>query len=148
MRVANLNHRLALLDGEAAIDVETASDGRFGADPQAIYDHWEEFAAWARETRGGAPYDRAELQAPVPRPRQVFALGLNYALHAEEAGLELPPMPLTFTQFPTCIVGPEAEGGVATERVDWEVELVAGVGRGAQRVAPAAGGAARAGVAV
>jgi 2-keto-4-pentenoate hydratase/2-oxohepta-3-ene-1,7-dioic acid hydratase in catechol pathway len=137
MRVANLNHRLALLDGEAAIDVETASDGRFGADPQAIYDHWEEFAAWARETRGGAPYDRAELQAPVPRPRQVFALGLNYALHAEEAGLELPPMPLTFTKFPSCIAGPDAVVAVPSPRTDWEVELVAVIGRRAHHVAAA-----------
>ena len=72
------------------------------------------------------------LGAPVPRPRQVFALGLNYALHAREAGLELPPMPLAFTKFPSCIVGPDATVRVATDQVDWEVELVAVIGRRAE----------------
>jgi 2-keto-4-pentenoate hydratase/2-oxohepta-3-ene-1,7-dioic acid hydratase in catechol pathway len=64
----------------------------------------------------------------------VFALGLNYAMHAKEARLELPPMPLTFTKFPSCITGPDAEVAVATDRVDWEVELVAVIGREAYRV--------------
>src|SRR4051812_42281312 len=147
MLVANLDGRLTLVRDGLALDVERASDGVFGCDPQAIYARWDEFTGWTPPD-AFAPFDATQLGPPVPRPRQVFALGLNYALHAQEAGLALPPMPLTFTKFPSCIVGPGAEGGVATERVDWEVELVAGVGRGAQRVAPAAGGAARAGVAV
>ena len=47
-----------------------------------------------------------ELGAPVPRPRQVFAIGLNYAEHAAEAGYPPDSMPVTFTKFPSCIVGP------------------------------------------
>jgi 2-keto-4-pentenoate hydratase/2-oxohepta-3-ene-1,7-dioic acid hydratase in catechol pathway len=74
------------------------------------------------------------LQAPVPRPRQVFALGLNYKLHADEAGLELPPMPLVFTKFPSCLTGPEATVAVTTPKVDWEVELVVVIGKRAQHV--------------
>src|SRR5215212_8739203 len=110
MYVANLNDRLTLLQDALALDVERASDGRFGSDPQAIYDDWDAFAGWApgADFGGAGPFDAAGLRAPVPRPRQVFALGLNYAMHAREAGLELPPMPLTFTKFPSCIVGPDA----------------------------------------
>src|SRR5690242_21615177 len=134
MRLANLSDRLVVLDGDGAIDVERASCGRFGADPQAVYDRWDEFTAWAQELHGGGPYDPAALGPPVPRPRQVFALGLNYALHARETGLELPPTPLTFTKFPSCLVGPDAVVDVATDRVDWEVELVAVIGRAAHRV--------------
>jgi 2-keto-4-pentenoate hydratase/2-oxohepta-3-ene-1,7-dioic acid hydratase in catechol pathway len=133
MRVANLNGRLALLGDGGAIDVERASGGRFGADPQAVYERWDDFLAWAWDAHGAAPYDAAELGAPVPRPRQVFALGLNYAMHAREAGHELPPMPLTFTKFPSCIAGPYEDVEVATPRVDWEVELVAVIGRRAWR---------------
>jgi 2-keto-4-pentenoate hydratase/2-oxohepta-3-ene-1,7-dioic acid hydratase in catechol pathway len=70
----------------------------------------------------------------VPRPRQVFALGLNYALHAAEAGRDLPPSPLTFTKFPTCLTGPDADVVVATDSVDWEVELVVVIGKRASRV--------------
>ena len=63
-----------------------------------------------------APLDVHALQAPVPRPRQVFAIGLNYAAHAAEAGLERPTFPPTFTKFPTCLTGPDADRRAA-ERV-------------------------------
>ena len=73
----------------------------------------------------------------MPRPRQVFALGLNYALHAREAGLELPPMPLTFTKFPSLHRRPGRDRARSRPTsVDWEVELVAVIGRRAHRVAP------------
>jgi 2-keto-4-pentenoate hydratase/2-oxohepta-3-ene-1,7-dioic acid hydratase in catechol pathway len=135
MHLGNLEGRLCLVGDHRALDVERASGGRFGSDPQAVYDDWDAFAGWA----SGADLDAAEpfdggLGAPAPRPRQVFALGLNYALHAREAGLDLPPMPLVFTKFPSCIVGPDATVRVATEKVDWEVELVAVIGRRAERV--------------
>jgi 2-keto-4-pentenoate hydratase/2-oxohepta-3-ene-1,7-dioic acid hydratase in catechol pathway len=139
MRLANLANRLTLLRDGLALDVETASEGRFASDPQAVYDEWDAFLLWANGAHGGAPFDPSQLGPPVPRPRQVFALGLNYALHAQEAGLDLPPMPLTFTKFPSCIAGPDAEVQVATDRVDWEVELVAVVGRRAHRVDAADG---------
>jgi 2-keto-4-pentenoate hydratase/2-oxohepta-3-ene-1,7-dioic acid hydratase in catechol pathway len=135
MRLANLASRLAIVHDGAAIDVEGASQARFSSDPQAVYEDWEAFRAWAPSAPGPAqPFDPAELGPPVPRPRQVFAVGLNYAMHAKEAGLELPPMPLTFTKFPSCIVGDRAVVEVATERVDWEVELVAVIGRRTHRV--------------
>jgi 2-keto-4-pentenoate hydratase/2-oxohepta-3-ene-1,7-dioic acid hydratase in catechol pathway len=135
MHLGNLEGRLCLVGDHRALDVERASGGRFGSDPQAVYDDWDAFAEWA----SGADLDAAEpfdggLGAPVPRPRQVFALGLNYARHAREAGLDLPPMPLVFTKFPSCIVGPDATVRVATEKVDWEVELVAVIGRRAEGV--------------
>jgi 2-keto-4-pentenoate hydratase/2-oxohepta-3-ene-1,7-dioic acid hydratase in catechol pathway len=139
MRLANLANRLTLLRDGLALDVEKASEGRFASDPQAIYDDWDVLLEWASSAPGGEPFDPAALGPPVPRPRQVFALGLNYAMHAQEAGLELPPMPLTFTKFPSCIVGPGAQVHVATDRVDWEVELVAVVGRRAHRVDAADG---------
>jgi len=148
MRLANLANRLTLLRDGLALDVEEVSEGRFASDPQAVYDEWDALLEWADGAQGGAPFDPAQLGPPVPRPRQVFALGLNYAMHAQEAGLELPPMPLTFTKFPTCIVGPSADVAVATDRVDWEVELVAVVGRHAHRVEAADGWSHVAGVTV
>jgi 2-keto-4-pentenoate hydratase/2-oxohepta-3-ene-1,7-dioic acid hydratase in catechol pathway len=134
MRVGNLHDRLTLFGEAGAIDVERASGGRFGPEPQAAYERWGEFSAWAGAAAGGEPYDVAALGPPVPRPRQVFALGLNYAMHAREAGLDLPPTPLTFTKFPSCLTGPEATVRVPSPKVDWEVELVAVIGE-AGRVA-------------
>jgi 2,4-didehydro-3-deoxy-L-rhamnonate hydrolase len=68
------------------------------------------------------------LDAPVPRPRQVFGIGLNYRDHADEAGMALPSAPMVFTKFPSCIVGPTAEIPLSGTTVDWEVELVVVLG--------------------
>ena len=76
----------------------------------------------------------ADLGAPVPCPRQVFAIGMNYTDHASETGLGLPAVPSTFTKFPTCITGPVAEVALPPGDVDWEVELVVVLGQTARQV--------------
>jgi 2,4-didehydro-3-deoxy-L-rhamnonate hydrolase len=47
MRIANLSGRLVIVSDGNAVDVETASGGRFSADPAAIYPRWAEFRGWA-----------------------------------------------------------------------------------------------------
>jgi 2-keto-4-pentenoate hydratase/2-oxohepta-3-ene-1,7-dioic acid hydratase in catechol pathway len=137
MRIANVRGRLTLLAGDRGIDVETASKGRFAADPQAIFHQWAAFRTWAREApdAAGAPVADADLGAPAPRPAQVFAIGLNYRAHAAEAGLDLPDRPATFTKFPTCLAGPFADVPLPPGMVDWEVELVVVIGIQAHRAA-------------
>jgi 2-keto-4-pentenoate hydratase/2-oxohepta-3-ene-1,7-dioic acid hydratase in catechol pathway len=141
MRIANLDDRLVLLDGNRAIDVAKASDGRFDADPQRVYERWAEFRSWAASAPDlpGELFDPAALGSPAPRPAQVFAIGLNYAEHAREAGFETPDTaPPVFTKFPACITGPYGEVVLpAGGHTDWEVELVAVIGHRAERV-PAA----------
>ena len=44
MRIANVSHRLCLIQGSGAIDVHDASGGRFGPDAAAVYPRWAEFA--------------------------------------------------------------------------------------------------------
>ena len=99
-----------LLQGEKALDVERASEGRFGPDPMSPWQDWAGFQQWAADVDYSAAegYDEADLEAPVPAPRQVFAIGLNYAPHAAEAGFTPPEQPVVFTKFPSCIVGPVA----------------------------------------
>jgi len=144
MRIANIAGRLALLAGHGrALDVEQASSARFGSDPQAVYDRWDDFTAWAAvaDLSAAEPFDPARLGAPAPAPRQVFAIGLNYRDHAAESGFEVPDrLPPTFTKWPSCITGPYGDillpaGG----HTDWEVELVAVVGRYAKGVTESAG---------
>jgi 2-keto-4-pentenoate hydratase/2-oxohepta-3-ene-1,7-dioic acid hydratase in catechol pathway len=65
----------------------------------------------------------------------VFAIGLNYRSHAEESGMALPAVPATFTKFPASLAGPFDDVELVGTNVDWEVELVAVVGRRADRVA-------------
>jgi 2-keto-4-pentenoate hydratase/2-oxohepta-3-ene-1,7-dioic acid hydratase in catechol pathway len=141
MRIANLAGRAVLVfatnDGtDVALDVGQASAGRFGSDPQDLYSNWADFLAWASGVpSSGVPFDRAELGAPVPRPAQVFAIGVNYREHANEAGYPADSIPITFTKFPSSLTGPYARVALPPGSVDWEVELVAVVGRRAENVA-------------
>ena len=139
MRLANLAGRAVLVTDAGAIDVEAASDGRFGPDPQSLFDDWAAFAEWSKavtdaSAAASVPFDAARLDAPVPRPRQVFAIGLNYAEHAAEAGYPPDSMPVTFTKFPSSIVGQGALVALPEGHVDWEVELVVVIGREAHQV--------------
>lgn len=146
MRIANLSGRLVLLTGGdpgAAVDVEKASGGEFSADPQAVYERWDEFVAWARSApidQGDAvPVNPADLGAPVPAPAQVFAIGLNYREHAAETNFAVPEgLPPVFTKFRTALTGPVTTVVLpAGGNTDWEVELVAVIGKRAERVAAA-----------
>ncbi|MGX6601001.1 fumarylacetoacetate hydrolase family protein [Micromonosporaceae bacterium Da 78-11] len=137
MRIYNLDQRLALgVGADGAVDVEKASDGRFGSDVQAIYPRWDEFSAWARGFQGPAEHtvDDSLLGPPVPRPPQVFGIGLNYREHAVEAGLAIPGQPVVFTKFPSSVTGPYAAITRPPGSVDFETELVAVIGRRADRV--------------
>ena len=80
------------------------------------------------------PIPEEGVGAPVPQPRQIFAIGLNYKDHAREAGLELPATPMVFTKFPAAIAGPYDTIELPPGSVDFEVELVAVIGRRAHRV--------------
>jgi 2-keto-4-pentenoate hydratase/2-oxohepta-3-ene-1,7-dioic acid hydratase in catechol pathway len=124
--------------GGGFVDLATASAGRFGPDPQTVYDRWEEFIDWAESTPewtdAGYEPPVESLGAPVPRPRQVFAAALNYRQHAAEGGAAAPPAPQIFTKFPSCLAGPQTVVELASDRVDWEAELVVAIGRRAFRV--------------
>ncbi|MGM0931084.1 MAG: fumarylacetoacetate hydrolase family protein [Actinomycetota bacterium] len=135
MRIANVGGRLAVADGDEWFDVEVASGREFSADPQAIYRRWDEFTTWART--GLAPdAERAngEFQIPVPAPRQMLGIGLNYREHAKESGLDVPEHPLVFAKFQSSLAGPDAVIQLPSDDVDWEVELVIVIGREAHGV--------------
>src|SRR5580704_3080033 len=140
MKLANLEDRLVIVRADGVVDVASASDGRFGPDPMSAFDHWSEFVEWATGVPGvtdGSVELESRLRCPVPRPRQVFAIGLNYRSHAEESNMALPEVPATFTKFPASLAGPFDEIEIVGDAVDWEVELVVVIGVEADRVAEA-----------
>jgi 2-keto-4-pentenoate hydratase/2-oxohepta-3-ene-1,7-dioic acid hydratase in catechol pathway len=136
MRLINLSGRLNVVVGEFGVDVEKASNHQFSADPQDVFARWDEFTSWAASVdfTGGDPIIESQLGPPVPRPGQVFAVGINYRDHVTEAGLAEPDEPFIFTKFPTSITGPFNEIELPKGSVDWEVELVAVIGRRARNV--------------
>lgn len=139
MRLANLGGRAALIttDGRA-LDVHKASDGRLGPDLRAVYESWAQLRDWAQEAPldDAVPYDAADLGAPSPEPRQILAIGLNYGAHAKESGFDSPTgLPPVFPKFLSSLSGPVTEVTLpAGGNTDWEVELVAVIGRTASQV--------------
>jgi 2-keto-4-pentenoate hydratase/2-oxohepta-3-ene-1,7-dioic acid hydratase in catechol pathway len=145
MRLANLDNRAALVIGdtgaEQAVDIATASAGRFGPDLPAVYRAWDEVSTWAAGLEpaaltGAKPIERSRLGPPSPAPRQVFAAGLNYGSHAAESGFASPTdAPPVFTKYVSSFTGPDSEVVLpAGGNVDWEVELVVVIGREASRI--------------
>jgi 2-keto-4-pentenoate hydratase/2-oxohepta-3-ene-1,7-dioic acid hydratase in catechol pathway len=78
----------------------------------------------------------AHLEAPVPRPGKVLAIGLNYRDHAEESGQPIPQRPVVFAKMPGCITGPGAPVYMprVSRALDWEAELCFVIGRRARYV--------------
>ena len=140
MPVRFLNHggRAAIDVDGAVVDLERASDGLLPADPMAALRRWDAVCDFAGSSRAAGAaegaVDEALLGPPVPRPRKVFGVALNYRKHAEETGAQVPDVPSVFTKFPSCIVGPRADVVLPSGAVDWEIELVAVVGRQGSRV--------------
>src|SRR5215210_7573033 len=74
------------------------------------------------------------LLAPVPRPRAIFGIGLNYAAHAAESGRDLPESPIVFMKLPASSVPPSGPVRCPSvvRRLDYEGELVVVMGAGGE----------------
>jgi 2,4-didehydro-3-deoxy-L-rhamnonate hydrolase len=135
MRIANVDGRLKLLAAGGAVDVETASDGQFGPDPQTAYERFDDLRRWAAAVDEPEEAFSPEMAGPpVPSPRQVFAIGLNYRDHAAESGFAAPVAPVVFTKYPSSFSGPVSEVILPEGSVDWEVEVVVVIAKTARAV--------------
>ena len=146
MRIGVIANRPVLVNGDTAVDIERASNGRFPAQPERLFDAWDSLVEWAASAQpDGERLPLERLQNPVPAPRQVFGIGANYLAHVEEAANArgrggdakafLPKDPMIFTKFRTSLSGPCDPIPLPSRNVDWEVELVVVMGRRAERVA-------------
>jgi len=75
----------------------------------------------------------------VGRVGKLIAIGLNYADHARESGMDLPSEPVVFTKATSSICGPNDDVMIprGSEKTDWEVELGVVIGRRANYVSEA-----------
>ena len=76
------------------------------------------------------------LGAPVGNVRNFLAVGLNYADHAKEAGMEIPKEPILFSKLPNCIVGAtdDVMFPKASTKLDYEIEIAFVIGKRARYV--------------
>lgn len=77
-----------------------------------------------------------QLLAPIPRPRKFLGIGLNYADHIDETGLEKPEYPMFFTKQSSCVIGHgmAIEMPIVSEKVDYEGELAFVIGKRCKNV--------------
>ena len=76
------------------------------------------------------------LGAPLCRPSKIICIGLNYAKHAAESGMQLPKEPVLFFKATSAIVGPNDDVIIpkGSTKTDWEVELAVVIGKKASYV--------------
>jgi 2-keto-4-pentenoate hydratase/2-oxohepta-3-ene-1,7-dioic acid hydratase in catechol pathway len=88
---------------------------------------------------GGVPLASVKLEAPIQRPGKIWAIGLNYADHIAESNMTTPERQVWFTKAVTSINAPHDPIQIArgTMTNDYEVELVAVIGKRAKQVGAA-----------
>lgn len=136
VRLGTVDSRAVIVTDGCAIDIHRVSEQQFGPAMTDILDNWGDFLRWyeTRPPMQEPDYDVSRLGPPVPQPRQVFAVGLNYVDHAKETGWEPPSAPMIFTKFTSAICGPDETVELPQGNVDWEVELVVVIGVGGHRI--------------
>jgi acylpyruvate hydrolase len=96
----------------------------------------DRLASGDRAPAGEAAWALADvtLLAPVPRPRAIFGIGLNYAAHAAETGAEVPERPIVFMKLPSSSAPPGApvRRPAVVRRLDYEGELAIVMGAGGE----------------
>jgi ureidoglycolate lyase len=103
---------------------------------------WDSLAprlASAATPRAAIPLAEVTLLAPVARPEKIMAIGLNYADHIAEsasAGVFTPKDQVWFAKMPSAINGPfaDVQHPKVTQKLDYEVELVAVIGKGGRHI--------------
>ncbi|WP_020681206.1 fumarylacetoacetate hydrolase family protein [Marinobacterium rhizophilum] len=80
----------------------------------------------------GTPQQDFRLGACVGSVGKFICIGLNYADHAEESGMPVPPEPVMFSKWTSAIVGPNDDVQIprGSQKTDWEVELGVVIGTG------------------
>ena len=124
------------LDNGQNIDV---SD--FGSDYDELFfgtDGLKRLKKWLSIHQDECPLvgENTRLGAPICRPSKIVCVGLNYAKHAQESGMEVPSEPVLFFKASSAIIGPYDEVILPknSKKSDWEVELAIVIGARASYV--------------
>ena len=98
----------------------------------------EKLQTWLKNNENNCPIigDEIRLGAPLMRPSKIVCVGLNYAKHAAESGMDVPEEPVLFFKATSAIVGPNDPIVIpkGSEKTDWEVELAVVIGAKASYV--------------
>lgn len=130
--------RVGLIVGEGLVDLARHLAGT-PATLLELIGRWGEFRARVETLAnrpGDLPLSEARLHAPVEHPRRILAIGLNYADHCAESGLEIPKEQIWFSKAVASVSGPfdPIELPAVSRQLDYECEMVFVVGRRCRNV--------------
>jgi 2-keto-4-pentenoate hydratase/2-oxohepta-3-ene-1,7-dioic acid hydratase in catechol pathway len=102
----------------------------------------EEWVAKAAKLVTASPEDarhplaNVKLLAPIPKPRKLICVGLNYREHALETNTPIPDVPTIFNKFATAVIGPGAKIVLpkVSKMPDYEAELAFVIGKGGRQI--------------
>jgi 2-keto-4-pentenoate hydratase/2-oxohepta-3-ene-1,7-dioic acid hydratase in catechol pathway len=84
-------------------------------------------ATWLAKNEAQCPQinTNERLGPPTQRPSKLVCIGLNYAQHAKESGMQIPPEPVIFFKASSSVTGPNDDLIIPrnSQKTDWEVEL-------------------------
>ena len=126
-------------------DKEILDCSEFGQDWNEDFfasDGLDQLAQWAKSNRDVAARFNASdvrLAPAIARPSKIVCVGLNYAKHAAESGMEPPTEPVVFFKATSAWAGPNDNIVIPrnSKKTDWEVELAVVIGKKAKYVSEA-----------
>jgi len=143
MKLATFTHagttRIGVVDGDEMVDllvVDPLLPGEMSAFLAAGAPALEVARRGLELPAARLPLDAVTLEAPVLRPPEFLAIGLNYKDHIEEANLGTPDFPMFFNKWSSCVVGTGAPIHFprVSDKMDYEGELGFVIGRPARHI--------------
>lgn len=145
MRLISFSHngenRIGYRDGDTVVDLSIAAPDlpidfvRFlEAGPEALSRAAE--AGQKANDKARVSYEGLTFLPLIPRPPKIICVGRNYAAHAHEGGAEPPTYPEIFYRGATSLIGHNQPiiRPLCSDKLDYEAELVAIVGKRARHV--------------
>ena len=97
--------------------------------------------AWLEKNEDTCPIvdESVRYGAPLTQSGKLLCIGLNYAAHARESGMDIPASPVLFGKATSAICGPFDDVTIpkGSFKTDWEVELAVVIGKRANYVSEA-----------
>ncbi len=134
------NTRIGVVIDDKVIDLSLAAPG-LPNDMKNFLIGGADAMAMANEAQGntGAAIALGDvhLEAPILNPGKILAIGLNYADHVKESGMDVPEHQIWFNKQWNSVAGPNDSvdiPGVAPDFIDYEAELCFVIGRTCRHV--------------
>lgn len=137
--VPGLLHEQRICDLAAAraagADVPGTFDALVAGGPRSLAAIGEAVTGLAADAECWLEPDAVRIGPAVPDARKILCVGLNYRAHANEAGMDIPTVPILFSKFANALAADgEAVRIGHLEKTDYEAELAVVVGRTARRI--------------